>query len=545
MELVHLVVALVLGLLAKRVRLPPLVGFLAAGFVLHALGYEATDALREIADLGVTLLLFTIGLKLRVRTLLSPPVWGGAVLQAVASVGLFVGLVLALAAFDYGPSADLDLTSVALVAFALSFSSTVFAVKVLEERGEGGSLHGNVTIGILVMQDLLAVLFIALTAGEPPSPWALALLLLIPLRPLLHRVLELAGHGEMLVLLGFVLAAGSYAGFDALGVKGDLGALFVGALIAGCPRADELAKSLFAIKDLLLVGFFLTIGMSGLPDGPALVTAGLLLLIVPIKAWVFFFLLTRFRLRTRTALFSSTTLANYSEFGLIVGYTGVELGLLRPDWLVVVAVALSITFVAGGPLRRWAEDAYTRHSAHLARYERPQRLAGDEPVDAGDAEVIVVGMGRVGTDAYDRVRATMGECVVGIESDPETVEAHESAGRRVFRGDASDVDFWETLVTRGRVRLVLLSMTSHEATYRTARNLRAVQQRLAVRDGAPLVAGIGEHDDELEALKAEGVDLTYDLLGEAGYGFVEHVRRELESRGQSWESCGGDEPRAG
>ena len=93
MGLAHLGLALLLGLAAKRVKLPPMVGFLVTGFVLHALGYEITDDLQSLADFGVTILLFSIGLKLRLGTLMSPPVWAGASLHMLVTVGLAIALV--------------------------------------------------------------------------------------------------------------------------------------------------------------------------------------------------------------------------------------------------------------------------------------------------------------------------------------------------------------------------------------------------------------------------------------------------------------------
>ena len=157
----------------------------------------------------------------------------------------------------------LDLRLALLLAFALSFSSTVFVVKTLEKKEEMKSLHGRIAIGILIMQDLAAVIFLAASTGKLPTAWALLLLLLIPLRPLLHYILERTGHGELLILYGLVLALGGAELFELGGVKDDLGALIMGVLISTHPKSDEMAKSMLGFKDLFLVGFFLSIGMSG------------------------------------------------------------------------------------------------------------------------------------------------------------------------------------------------------------------------------------------------------------------------------------------
>ncbi|MDH3420862.1 MAG: cation:proton antiporter, partial [Gammaproteobacteria bacterium] len=174
--------AFLLGFLAQLVRLPPLVGFLAAGFLLNTQGVTSDALLQKLADLGITLLLFTIGLKLNLRTLARPQVWAVAGIHMSIIVGIFGLAIYAFALTGASLFSGLDLQTSLLVAFALSFSSTVYVVKVLEERGEMTSLHGRIAVGILLMQDIAAVAFLAISTGTLPSVWALSLFLLIPLK---------------------------------------------------------------------------------------------------------------------------------------------------------------------------------------------------------------------------------------------------------------------------------------------------------------------------------------------------------------------------
>ena len=141
--------AFFLGLLSRLIGLPPLVGFLAAGFVLNAQGAASNDLLEKLADLGITLLLFTVGLKLNLRTLARPQVWAVTGVHMSVMVGLFGCAIYGLALAGVSVFSDLNLQTSLLVAFALSFSSTVFVVKVLDESGEMASLHGRIAIGIL------------------------------------------------------------------------------------------------------------------------------------------------------------------------------------------------------------------------------------------------------------------------------------------------------------------------------------------------------------------------------------------------------------
>ena len=135
MDILWILFAFACGFGIKQLGLPPLIGYLAAGFLLNFYGVELTPGLRQIADLGVTLMLFTIGLKLNVRDLLKPEIWAGTFANAGLWTLLFTGLALFAATLSAPYFTDLDWQSAALLAFALSFSSTVCVIKMLEERG--------------------------------------------------------------------------------------------------------------------------------------------------------------------------------------------------------------------------------------------------------------------------------------------------------------------------------------------------------------------------------------------------------------------------
>ena len=141
-------------------------------------------------------------------------------------------------------------------------------------------------------------------------------------------------------------------------LKGDLGALILGIVISNHPKSKALAKSLLSFKELMLVGFFLSVGMQGLPNLPVVLTALGLVLMLPIKTWLYMVITTRFGLRARTSLFSSITLGNFSEFGLIVAALGVSQGFLSVDWLLVMAIAVSVSFAVAAPFSDRAEVTY-------------------------------------------------------------------------------------------------------------------------------------------------------------------------------------------
>ena len=151
MEFIWILFAFICGLGAKLITLPPSIGYLLAGFVLHFLGYTADDSLLNLANLGITLMLFTIGLKLNVKDLLKTEVWFGAFSHTflwLVTVVIVFKLAILLGLQYFG---DLSFNTSLLIVFALSFSSTVCVVKLLEEQGEMRTRHGKLAIGILVM----------------------------------------------------------------------------------------------------------------------------------------------------------------------------------------------------------------------------------------------------------------------------------------------------------------------------------------------------------------------------------------------------------
>jgi predicted Kef-type K+ transport protein len=500
---VYLVVTFSLGLLALALRLPPLVGFLAAGFVLNAMQVDHLPMLEVFADLGVTLMLFAIGLKLDVRILVRPQVWVTASVHLVGSVVIGGGLLLLGSVIGVGMLAGADLVTVALLALALSFSSTVFVVKLLEERGESQTLYGRVAVGILVIQDLVTVIFLTVANGHAPSPWALTLVGLVPLVWLLRKLWSRLGHGEMQSLFGIAVAiVPGYVLFTEVGLKGDLGALLMGVMLASHPSASELSRSLFHIKEILLVGFFVSIGLTGLPDLPTIGVALLMLLLL--------------HLRNRTSLLAGLALMNYSEFALIVVSIGVKADLLASAWLVEISIAVALSFVVAALFNSNGARLVERWALRMPRQDPESLLAEERPGNAQDAEVVILGMGRVGIAAYDRLAKEYSLHVLGVDSDGPRVEILKSEGRRVIEGDATDLDFWRRLQDHDSVRLALLAMPRHGANIEALRLLRSSGFR-------GKVAAVARYRDEVASAESHGVQAVFNVYSGAGLELADQI----------------------
>lgn len=525
MELgLYLVAAVAGGFLAVSVRLPPLVGYLAAGFALGAFGAPEPTGLGDIAELGVVLLLFAIGLKFDVRTLLRREIWLTTTLHLALSTAIGVGFLGLLAVVGPALVADEPLGSLALIGFALTFSSTVFVVKVLEDRSDTTSLYGRIAVGLLVLQDVAAVIFMALAGGQTPSPWAFALVLLIPAAWPLHRIWDRIGHGELQALFGVTVAVALGWGlFEALGVDGKLGALVMGLLLARHPSAPELSRSLMTFKDLMLVAFFLQIGLHGHPGVTEVLLAVALLLVLPLQVAVYAVLLWAMRLRRRTAFLTGLVLANFSEFGIIVAAVGASAGLMEERWVLVISMAVAMSFAVSALVNRRGVELATRMVRLLPHHSTAQLHPDDRLVDVGEADALVLGLGRIGSATYCRLRDEYGLSVVGVEHDQARVTELVAQGFDVLRADATDVEFWARVKRAGSVQVVVLAMPFHNA------NLIALA-RLHKAGFAGRVAAVARYDDDVAELRRHGAHSVFHLYGSAGDALADHAAEVLIRR---------------
>jgi len=498
MELVWVGTAYLVGLVANHLSFPPLVGYLVAGYVLHALGIESGHALTHLADIGIELLLFTVGLKLKLRSLIRREVLsvGGLHLLFVTGVSGIVFLLLG------------EQTTGGLVLGAsLAFSSTVLAIKVLEDNGELSSLHGRDVLSILILQDVVAIALLAFADGRQPSYWAFALLLLPLLRPLAHRLLTVSRADELKLLLGVSLALAGGVSSESVGISPDIGALLMGVMLAQHPQIEDLSDKLWSLKEVFLVAFFLQIGLADLPNREQMLQALGLLGMLPLQGILFFALFLLAGLRARTAFISSLALMTYSEFALITTGAVVKVNLLSSEWNSVIALAVAGSLAIAAPLNRYSHHLFSRLEPFLTRFEKktghPDRL----PESIGVAEWLVVGMGRTGLSAYLALHQRE-KRVVGLDADPTVLESLLAKGKRVIYGDAEDPELWSGLPL-DRVKGIILTLPEFDARCSAVRQLRK-------RGYAGQIGTICYLTEEKEQLDQLGADFMIHPLVEAG-----------------------------
>ncbi len=497
-EVIFLGSAYVVGLLANRLFLPSLVGYLITGYILNFFGVLPFSGLHHFADVGIELLLFTVGLKIKPRSLLKREV------LSVGSLHLIIVTAVSVLLFIWQGG---HLSGGLILGASLAFSSTVLAIKVLEDNGELSTFHGRDVLSILILQDIIAIGLLAVANGKTPSPWAFSLLALPLIRPLAHRLLSATHSDDLRLLLGVFFALAGSALANYVGISADIGALLMGVALSSHARTEDIAEKLWGLKEILLVAFFLQIGLSELPTVEQIQDAIILLLALPLQGGLFFLLFVLVGLRARTAFISSLALMTYSEFALITTEAVVKADLLSSQWQATISLAVAGSLAIAAPLNRFSHRLFSRFEPFLSRFERKSGHPDKLPESIGVAEWLIFGMGRTGTSAYLALHEKE-QRVVGFDADPTILEKQLSRGRRVIYGDAEDVELLNGLRLE-RIKGIILTMPDFEVRCSAIRQLRK-------RGYVNFIGTICYFEEERESLEMLGANFVIHPLTQAG-----------------------------
>jgi len=451
-----LLAAALFGALALWLRQPLIIAFILVGILEGpaALGWvTAADQIDLLAKIGIALLLFVVGLKLDLRLVrtLGP-------LAVVTGLGqmTFSAGVGYLAARGFG----MEFVAALYVAAALAFSSTIIVVKLLSDKREIDALHGRSAVGVLIVQDIVVIaLLLTLTAfdagNESIGPWegaaavlakaaALLAALGIAMRYVLPALLRrVAASQELLVLFGIAWAVALAAGAEAMSFSKEVGAFLAGVSLASTPYREALSARLVSLRDFLLLFFFIDLGAGlnlGLLGAQAGVAVVLSLLVLLGKPLIIMLILGALGYRSRTGFLTGLSLAQISEFSLILAALGVGLGHIDAETTSVITLVAVITIGLSTYLTLYAHPLYERVGRWLTIFERqiphPEETA-DETGASQTPDVILFGLGRYGGEIARRLRAH-GWALLGIDFDPYVVAAGHKQGLNVRYGDAHD-----------------------------------------------------------------------------------------------------------
>lgn len=534
-----LLVAAVIGLIAARLRQPMVVAFIVVGILVGpaALGFVSeTEPLELLAQLGVTVLLFLVGLKLDpalVRRL--GPV---ALATGLGQLGFTIvfGYLLALAL-------GMDHVKAIYVAVALTFSSTIIIVKLLSDKRELDTLHGRIATGFLIVQDIAVVLAmmvigswgvaeeqgaVPLLLGLGRAVLALGVLYLV-VRYLLPRLLPLvASSGELLLVFSVAWGATLAAAGEALGFSKEVGAFLAGFALAGGGYREAVGARLASLRDFLLLFFFVDLGAQlRFADLDAeLFSAVVLSLFVLIgNPLIVLAIMAAMGYRRRTGFLAGLTVAQISEFSVIFVAMGVALGHVGGETLSLVTLVGLVTITLSTYMILNSGRLYAWMRPWLKPFERrvPYREQRWEQGNGDIApEVIVYGLGRYGKRLLARLFRE-GVDVLGVDFDPEAVADARSDHLPVRFGDAEDAEFVHSLPL-AKARWVVATLPQYESVLELQRALRR-----GGYDGA--FAAAARLAGDVEALDGHHIDLILKPYQDAADRAADRIIAQLREPG--------------
>jgi Kef-type K+ transport system membrane component KefB len=539
-----LAVAAIAGLLANRLRQPLIVAFIGVGILVGPVGTgwaTEVDEIEMLAQLGIAVLLFLVGLRLDLH-----------LIRTTGPVALATGLgqVLFTAAAGYGIAVALGMDPVTAlyVAVALTFSSTIIIVKLLSDKREIDQLHGRIAVGFLIVQDLVVVLvMIALTAfGQGASDNVAADVALVGAKGLgllaglavlaryvLPRLLHLVARSQELLVLFAVAWAVSVASFsDWLGFSTEVGAFLAGVALASTPYREAVGARLVSIRDFLLLFFFLQLGaqLEFVDAGRQLTEAAVLSAFVLIgNPLIVIVIMVLMGYPVRVGFLSGLTVAQISEFSLILAALGFSLGHITSPTVSLITVVGLITIGMSTYLILHSHAIYHRLEPLLSRlqWRRVRHRPPAEEVE--DADVVLYGLGRFGSNIARRL-ADDGVRVLAVDFDPDAVAAWRSHGIDAVFGSTDDVDFLESLPLR-RARWVICTIPLAEANVTLLQGLRHHQFRGRIALTALTNADAGR-------LRRTDADVVLEPFSTAAAATLEMIAQDLrdDSAGPSSES---------
>ncbi|MBK4723335.1 Kef family K(+) transporter [Azospirillum sp. YIM DDC1] len=553
---VGLVLAFLGGLLASKLRLPPLVGYLLAGVAAGPFtpGFVADEGLAsQLAEIGVILLMFGVGLHFSIKDLLA--------VRAIAIPGALGQIVMATAlgvcvAHIWGWTFGAGL----VFGLALSVASTVVLLRALEERNILDSVNGRIAVGWLIVEDLAMVLALVLlpalagVLGGTPHGAAgetggvalavslaltlgkvgvfLALVLVVGTRAVPWLLMQVArtGSRELFTLSVLATALGiAFGSAELFGVSFALGAFFAGVVLSESDFSHQAAADALPLQDAFAVLFFVSVGMLFDPmilvHEPFAVLAVVLVIVLG-KTLAAFGIVMAFGYPASTALTVSASLAQVGEFSFILTGLGVTLGLLPPEGrdLILAGALLSITlnplvFAGLDRLSGWLR----RRPGMLGRLERQRNdsLSVLPPAHEGPRDhAVIVGYGRVGSVVGKGLKSQNLPIVV-IDQNRRRVEALRKRGVPAVYGDATTPGVLEAAGTR-RARLIVVATPQG---YQTRRVLD-----LARRINPSIDTAVRTHSEaEVAHLERQGVGLAIMGERELAFGLMDYALRSFGS----------------
>lgn len=534
-----------LGILARIFKQPTVLAYLVAGVLLASMGFTDLadrEAFRLLSDLGIMFLLFLVGLEINYSSLR---------LVGKAALVLGIGQVAFTGIIGFGLVRILGYgnISAAYIAAALTFSSTVIIVKLLSDKKDLHSLYGKISIGMLLVQDVIAILaLVFLTgvgAGSELGPMGITFILvkagvlfaaMIFLgRNLLPYLFDRIAHSHELLFLTslawmfLISILVSWLGFSI-----EIAGFLAGLALANSAEHYQIASRIRPLRDFFILLFFVILGVSASSFGFEGLTVSVLILSLFVllgNPLIVFTLMGLMGYRRRTTFFTGVTVAQISEFSLILAVLGLKLGHLSENSVALVTAVGFVTIALSTYMILHSESLFRKFSSALRVFERKMPRDDSSGESVYDKPIILIGCHRTGESMLG---ALPKEKVLVLDFDPDVTRRLRAVGVDYLFGDISDEEVFERANVKG-AKIVISTSPDYED------NRSLLREILKLGSRRPKVIVRAETDREAKVLYAEGADyvlfphitsghyLGRLVAGDSSFKFLADLRSRDES----------------
>ncbi len=454
--------AALLGALGQKLKQPLIVMFIALGILVGPSVLDivkSKDNIHLLAEIGISILLFIVGLKLDLR-----------IIKSVGKIALLTGMgqVIFTSLFGYFIGIAMNFTPLHsfYIAVALTFSSTIIIVKLLSDKKEIDSLHGQIAIGFLIVQDIVVILVMivlsTLQKGEDTSliqdavrtllaGAAMILITIAAMRWVIPWLtIKLAKSQELLSLFAIAWAVTLASASELMGFSTEVGAFLAGLSLASSDFKDVINSRLVTLRDFLLLFFFVHLGSNldlsliGSQVVPALIFSLFVLIGNPIIVLI---IMGVMGYKKRTSFLAGLTVAQISEFSLIFAGLGLAVGHITEQTVGLITLVGLITIGLSTYMILYSHQIYEFLSQTLSIFQRKTTFREDDLTADGDRsyDLIIIGLGRFGIKLAKMLDEHSEVKYLGIDFDPQLVQNWRNQGKKIIYGDIEDPDLWEQI----------------------------------------------------------------------------------------------------
>jgi Kef-type K+ transport system membrane component KefB len=467
-----------ISLIMRLIRQPLIIGYILTGLLVgpSLLNIVSNNPTIDVfANIGIALLLFIIGLGLNPRVVRE-------VGKVAAIAGLAQIILTAIVGFAGGRAFGYSKTESIFVGLALAFSSTIIILKLLSDKKEQTRLYGKITIGILLIQDIVATVVLIFVTARSQGAFSYttlltlagkSLLIIVPMFLISYLVLPrlkklIAASQEFLFLFAIGWGFGAASLFQHLGFSIEVGALFAGVALANLPYAQEIASRLRPLRDFFVVVFFIALGTQlnfnhfGSLWLPVLVFT---IIVIFVKPLITMGLMGILSYTKNTGFRVSSSIAQISEFSLVLIVLGVQQGLVRTEIASITTIIALVTIAYSAYAMTFSGNIYNILEKHLTLFER--RKTKQETAKSQNYDMVLFGYKKGGSE-FLRVMDQMGKKSVVVDYDPEVVDILASQDTHFIYGDVTDLELLGEL-NMSRARLVVSTVSDHTTNLFLAR----------------------------------------------------------------------------